>query len=64
MRITSQNKKSISLSFDDHLQQEQWINLVEWENGEGYDVSYKDKMIELSFTEIYALIAAYNLRHL
>lgn len=51
MRLTVTNRKSISddLSIYDCLAKKgDFIEVTEWANGEGYDISVRDKLISLT----------------
>lgn len=58
MRIVAQSEKTLSLEFEDHLDQHQWLKMKEWENGEGWDIEFKEKYLELSHAELEVLAAA------
>lgn len=58
MRLTVTNRKSISddLSIYDCLAKKgDFIEVTEWVNGEGYDISVRDKLISLTHGEIEAI---------
>lgn len=58
MRLTVTNRKSISddLSIYDYLAKKgDFIEVTEWANGEGYDISVRDKLISLTHGEIEAI---------
>lgn len=58
MRLTVTNRKSISddLSIYDCLAKKgDFVEVTEWVNGEGYDISVRDKLISLTHGEIEAI---------
>lgn len=67
MKIQTEMHKSRTLHFEslwDKQDEKSFVTLVEWANGEGYDVHLhhcgESKSISLSFEEFDALIALYS----
>ena len=57
MKITETTKKNLTAEFEDHISKNQWCEVTEWTNGEGFDVFFEDKHIALTESECNALIA-------
>ena len=58
MESEIKNKKSISDKLSKYGycgKKDSFIEVTEWVNGEGYDISINDKMISLSYTELDAI---------
>jgi len=58
METYNRNTKMTNLKHYDHLAKEHdFIELCEWHNGEGFDVTISDKSISLTWGEFEALTA-------
>lgn len=54
--ITENTRKSLFASLEDAYHKEcDFIEVTEWSNGEGYDVTINEKQFSLHFTEYEAL---------
>jgi hypothetical protein len=56
--ITIKKVKSITTNlhtFDYLAKEDDYVFITEWENGEGWDVSFNDRMIHLSIGELEAI---------
>jgi hypothetical protein len=56
INITENTRKSLFASLEDAYHKEgDFIEVTEWSNGEGYDVTINEKQFSLHFTEYEAL---------
>jgi len=60
MKIEQGTRKTTTAFFSDHFDKEQFCEVCEWENGEGADIMFDKKIIQLTHAEITAFFAAYN----
>ncbi len=56
MEIKKVKTITVDLGIFDYLAKEgDYISITEWENGEGWDIAFNDKMIHLSMGELDAI---------
>ena len=56
--MESYSRRSISddlTKYDYLAKEDDFIEVCEWKNGEGFDITFKDKMISLSFGQLEAI---------
>ena len=61
MKVEQYKRKTVMSTFNDHLKDDQWCEITEWTNGEGFDVSFEDKTIGLTHAEFHNLCGLGNL---
>ena len=61
MKLEKNKRNSYTVTFHDHLQENQWCEVTEWTNGEGFDVGFEDKTIGLTHAEFQNLCGLGNL---
>ena len=61
MKITKNKRKSVTSEFNDHLKEDQWCEITEWTNGEGFDVAFEGKNISITHAEFNNLCGLGNL---
>jgi len=58
---TVDKKISFCTHFNDHLEDNQFCEVTEWTNGEGFDVNFDNKQFNLTHSQFYALQAMANM---
>lgn len=61
MKVEQVKRNSVHTSFNDHLKEDQFCEVTEWTNGEGFDVAFEDKSIALTHSEFHTLCGLGNL---
>ena len=58
------NRKSIMIERDDIYSKEgDYVEVTEWSNGEGFDVSTQDQMYNISYIELKLIYNAFKNMH-
>jgi hypothetical protein len=61
MKLKQYKRNAGLVEFSDHLKKDQWCEITEWDNGEGFDVAFEDKTIQLTHAEFQNLCGLGNL---